>query len=76
MNDIRNLYAHNLYPNEQALDAIKKFPTYEQVKMPKIKIPPELEMFRREASESAKFGLISFFLLNYLMDIFLDPRKN
>lgn len=69
LNDIRNFIAHNLYPHEKILEAIKKFPTYGQVKM-----PPELESYGPAFSEMGKFGLISLFLLKYLMDVFWDPK--
>ena len=69
LNDIRNLFAHNLYPHEPTFEAIKKFPTYEQVKM-----PPEFESSGKAFLEMGKFGLISFFLLKYLMDIFWNPK--
>jgi len=69
LNDIRNLYAHNLYPHKQALEAIKKFPTYD-----KIKIPPELESLGFGAAEMGKFAWISIILLVYLLNIFWDPK--
>ncbi|KEQ56854.1 hypothetical protein AAA799E16_01437 [Marine Group I thaumarchaeote SCGC AAA799-E16] len=65
LNEVRNLIAHNLYPNDQILEAVKKFPTYDQVKM-----PPELEYLGAGASEMGKFGLISFILLLYLFLFF------
>lgn|GEM_PF-4387167 len=40
LNNIRNLIAHNLYPNEKIVEEIKKFPRYEQFKMPQ-----KLEVF-------------------------------
>lgn len=69
LNNIRNLYSHNLYPHEQALEEIKKFPTFDQVKM-----PPELESFGFGVAEMSKFGLISLLLLFYLFGIFWDPK--
>jgi len=69
LNEIRNLYAHNLYPHESALDAVKKFPTYEKIKM-----PPELESLGLGASEMGKFGLISIILLVYLVNVFWNPK--
>ena len=69
LNEIRNLYAHNLYPHDHALKAIKKFPTYDQVKM-----PPELESLGMGVAEMGKFGLISLILLVYLLKVFWDSK--
>ncbi len=69
LNEIRNLYAHNLYPHEHALEAIRKFSTYD-----KMKVPLELEALGFGAAEMGKFAWISIILLVYLLNVFLDPK--
>ena len=70
LNDIRNQYAHELYPDEQAFESIKKFPSYQDVeKYPEIMQIPDLRV-----REMGKFGFIMIHLLKYLMDIFWNPK--
>ena len=69
LNDIRNLIAHNLYPNEQIVEKVKKFPRYDQ-----FKIPQKLEVFGLDVADMGSFGMISFMLMHYLMKIFWDPK--
>jgi len=69
LNDIRNLIAHTLYPHEKIVEEVKKFPTYEQFKMPQ-----KLEVFGLDVSDMGTFGRISFMLMHYLMKVFWDPR--
>jgi len=69
LNDIRNLISHNLYPNEKIIEEIKKFPRYDQ-----FKIPQKLEVFGLDVSDMGTFGLISFMLMVYLIGIFWDPK--
>ena len=69
LNDIRNLIAHNLYPNEKIIEEVKKFPRYDQ-----FKIPHKVEVFGLDVSDMGTFGIISFMLMFYLMKVFWDPK--
>ena len=68
-NQIRNRICHQLYPHKYMVEAVKKFPTYDQ-----FKIPQKLEVFGLDVSDMGTFGLISFMLMHYLMTIFWDPK--
>jgi len=69
LNDIRNLIAHNLYPNEKIIEEVKKFPRYDQ-----FKTPQKLEVFGLDVSDMGTFGIISFMLMHYLMKVFWNPE--
>lgn len=70
LNDIRNQYAHELYPDEQALESIKKFPSYQDVE----KYPEIMKISEPKTREMSKLGFIMMNLLKYLMDVFWNPK--
>ena len=69
LNNIRNLVAHKLYPHKEIEEEVKKFPRFEQFKLPEMIDSPGLDL-----SKMSSFGLISFMLMNELMTVFWDPR--